>query len=336
MNTEAIRAFCQHSKELIYLNEEARDRARTAQEERRAAQAVLKEVLLSGKQESIEQGYIVSSGGATYRVRTRQVKPAPPRPTSSNIEPILKLWENPVAVQSALEAFSGLEPAAALVAFLLEAVAPKIPEKEEVKWKVEVTPYKPKGNSTEDDDVPPAPPQGTNVDELVETLLRARESCQTLLKETKEARQIIEHKRDEAAEEVFPLLQALPTEKKVQKINLRDRDGNAEAFYLRVKPPLKPKPKRISVMDYKAALRTAAEDTVKRFCIDGFRLPSTASTREFGEQFCATLKETLATKEAIALEKASTSKGVKQRIALDRVRSARSTLVSSQKQSNTN
>ena len=338
LGTGAILAFCQCSKELSALNEDARERMRVVREERKATQAVLREVLLSGGDELVDsRGYVVSCGGITYRVRPRQVKPTAPRPTSDNVESVLQLWEDSSVVKAALESFSGLEPAAALVSFVLEVVNAKTSKKQpdgdnNAKWKVEVTPYRPKGEKvkggeSKDDDPPPPPPQGTNVDELVDTLLRARESCQTMLKETKEVREAIEVKRDEAAEEVLPQLQALPTEKKVQKINLRDSAGNSEAFYLRVKPPLKPRlTKRIGVADYKAALRTAAEDTVKRFCLDGFRLPTLGSTREFGEQFCSTLQEMLAAKEHAAMEKAikKNNNSAKQRIALDRVRSARS------------
>jgi len=327
LGTGALKAFCQSSRELASLKEDARGRSRAAIEEKKAAQAVLKEVLLSGGGDpaQIERGYVVSSGGATYRVRPRRVKPAPPRPTAANIEPVLRLWEDPKDAEQALASYSGLEPASALVSFVLEGVCAKTPPPEEVKWKVEVAPYRAKGDA---EDAPPPPPEGTNVDELVDTLLQARESCLALSKETKELRQAVERRRDEAAEEVLPQLQALPTEKKVQKINLRDSAGNTEAFYLRVKPPLKPRPRRISATDYKSALKAAAEDTVKRFSLDSFRLAAIGSTREFGEQFCATLQETLAAKELIAMQAAvekSGESGARQRIALDRVRrSARS------------
>jgi len=323
LGTGALRAFCQTSRELAALAGDARDRSRTVLEEKRAAQAVLKEVLLSGADPTlVERGYAVSSGGATYRVRPRRVKPQPARPTAANVEPVLKLWEDPEAVKASLESFSGLEPAAALVSFVIEATAAQAPPTHETKWKVEVIPYRPKGDA---EDGPPAPPDGTNVSELVDTLLQARVASLALSKETKEARQAIEEKRDAAAEEVLPQLEALPMEKKVQKIILRDTAGNTEAFFLRIKPPLKPRPKRISVGDYKAALRAAAEDTVKRFCVDAFRLPSAASTREFGEQLCDALRQTLAVKEAAAMEAAcACGEEAKQRIALDRVRSARS------------
>jgi hypothetical protein len=323
LGTRALRTFCQTSRELAALAGDARDRSRAVLEEKRAAQAVLKEVLLSSADPAlVERGYAVSSGGATYRVRPRRVKPPTVRPTAVNVEPVLKLWEDPEAVKASLESFSGLDPATALVSFVIEAVATQAPPTKEPKWKVEVIPYRPKGDA---EDGPPAPPDGTNVDELVDTLLRARVTSLALSKETKELRQVIEEKRDAAAEEVLPQLEALPTEKKVQKINLRDTAGNTEAFYLRIKPPLKPRPKRISMVDYKAALRAAAEDTVKRFCVDAFRLPSAASTKEFGEQLCTALQQTLAVKEAATMEAAcACGEQAKQRIALDRVRSARS------------
>ena len=321
VGTEALRTFCQTSRELAALAEDTRGRSRSVQEEKRAAQAVLKEVLLSGDDPAlVERGYAVSCGGTTYRVRPRRVKPAVPRPSAANVEPVLKLWDDPEAVKAALESFSGLEPAAALVSFVIEAVGAQAPpEEKEPKWKVEVTPYRPKGDA---EDGPPPPPEGKNVDELVDTLLQAREASLALSKEAKESRQAIEERRDAAAEEVLPQLMALPSERKVQKINLRDSAGNTEAFYLRVKPPLKSRPKRLSVAEYKAALRAAAEDAVKRFCIDALRLPAAASTREFGEQLCETLRQTLAAKEATAAQ--GKDEEPRQRIALDRVRSARS------------
>jgi hypothetical protein len=321
--TGALRTFCQTSRELAALSEDTRDRSRAVQEEKRAAQAVLKEVLLSGGDLALaERGYAVACGGTTYRVRPRRVKPPVPRPCAANIEPVLKLWDDPDTVRASLESFSGLDPAAALVSFIIEAVGTQAPPAEkEPKWMVEVTPYRPKGDA---EDGPPAPPEGTNVDELVGTLLQAREASLALSKEAKESRQAIEERRDAAAEEVLPQLMALPTEKKVQKINLRDSEGNTEAFYLRVKPPLKARPKRLSVVEYKAALRSAAEDAVRRFCIDALRLPATASTRDFGEQLCETLRQTLTAREAAAAVGHTADEQPRQRIALDRVRSARS------------
>jgi hypothetical protein len=317
LGTGALRTFCQTSRELTALSEDTRKRSRAVQEEKRAAQAVLKELLLSGGDSALaERGYAVAFGGTTYRVRPRRVKPPVPRPRAANIDPVLKLWDDTDAVRASLESFSGLDPAAALVSFIIEAVGAQAPLAE-AKWKVEVTPYRPKGDA---EDGPPAPPEGTNVDELVNTLLQARETSLALSKEAKESRQAIEERRDAAAEEVLPQLMALPTEKKVQKINLRDSEGNTEAFYLRVKPPLKARPKRLSVVEYKAALRAATEDTVRRFCIDALRLPATASTREFGEQLCETLRQTLAAREVTA----AVDEQPRQRIALDRVRSARS------------
>jgi hypothetical protein len=319
LGTGALRTFCQTSRDLAALSEEKRHRSRAVQEEKRAAQAVLKELLLSSGDVALaERGYAVACGGTTYRVRPRRVKPPVPRPCAANVKPVLKLWDDPDTVRASLESFSGLDPVAALVSFIIEAVGTQAPPAEP-KWKVEVTPYRPKGDA---EDGPPAPPEGTNVDELVDTLIQAREASLALSKEVKASRQAIEARRDAAAEEVLPQLMALPTEKKVQKINLRDSEGNTEAFYLRVKPPLKARQKRLSVVDYKAALRSATEDAVRRFCIDSLRLSATASTREFGEQLCETLRQTLAVKEAAAA--GGHDEQPRQRIALDRVRSARS------------
>lgn len=317
----ALRTFCQSSRDLASLAEETKKRSKAVMEEKRAAQSVLKELLLSGSDHAlVARGWTVSVKGATYRVRPRQVKPVAPRATSSNAEPVLRLWENSDTVREALEKFSGLDPAAALVSYIMEASLGSRNNSAEEKWTVEVAPYRHKGDA---EDGPPAPPEGTNVEELVETLLRSRASCLELSNESKEVRQAIQERRDAAAEEVLDHLKALPTEKKVQKINLKDSNGNSEAFYLRIKPPLKPRPKRLSASDYKAALRQAAEDVVKRFCVDSFRLPSTACTREFGENLCETLRDVLALKEKKALEAAMQKEGARQRIALDRVRAER-------------
>lgn len=323
----AIKVFCQCSRDIAALSQEALRQGRALQEQKRAAQAVLTEVLTSGGQdgrpsEEKLKGYIVSCNGDTYRVRPREVPPPAQRPTSSNLTAIKQIWEDPERVKDALQSLSGLEPTMALVSFLVDAMAAKqatAAASTTKKWKIEVVPYRPKGDA-DDGAPPPAAPAGTNIDELVETLLRARETHQVLRNECKEAKRAAEQKREEAAELVIPQLRSLPTEKKVQKINLKDSEGNTEAFYLRLKPPLKPKLRRVSAKEYRVLLRAAADDTIKRFCLDSFQLAERASTPEFGEVFCATLKELLASKESAVGSAQETGGEQKQRIALDRVR----------------
>jgi hypothetical protein len=322
--SEAIRNFCVAWRELGALQEATRTRTRDSGLTKNAAQTVLKEYMLSMGSSASELGYSSSVNGTTYRCRLKRVKPSAPRVTSASVDEILKIWDDPAGIEARLILEVGLDPASALVSLVMDHLASPSKEtlgedassstqnNQEIKWKLDLAPYRSKGDGA---DAPPSAPAGAPIDELAATLISAMEISSQASKEAKEIRKSLQDKIDIAADQVLPELQALPSEKKVQKVSLKDSNGNTEAYYLRVKPPMKMKFKKIAVSAYKKILKTQAEETISRFCVDAFRAPSMLARREFGEELCASLKKILLEFESVPMTNDSGP-----RIALDRVR----------------
>lgn len=308
-----LRDFCVAWRGLKQLQDASRLKNREAVLTKNAAQSVLQDYMLSSGI-STAIGYTASVDGATYRVRLRPAKVQSPKSTSSSsVDKLLKLWEDPSALEERLSQDVGLDPVAALVSLVLESMSEAAAAAAtDPKLRLEVLPYKCKDGGA---DAPPIPPEGAPVNDLVSTIVTIRDRTLRSGKEDREVRKTLEEKRDTAAEEVLPELQSLPSEKKVQKLNLHDAEGNCEAFYLRLKAPAKIQFKKVTATIYKKLLKSTAEETINRFCITAFNAPSALSRREFGESLCEALKTHL--KE---LEITPNPGKSGPRIALDRVR----------------
>lgn len=317
MASAAVRDFCLAAKETVALKEAARLKIKVVSEQKRASQAVLQELLSSEKVGP--DGYVTTHDGITYRVRLRSKSTVvPPKTATSAAERILELWEDQNALTDLLMEKSGIDPAAAVVDYILAHTA----RTEQKSERLEVIPYRPKAEEGTENAPIPAP-SGSGIEELVATYVAAREEASSIARESKEKRKPLEERSSDAEERLLLELDALPAGRKMQRVNLRDSDGQAESYYLRIKPARKKTgPPLLGIKNYRAAVKAAVDDVLTRFCVDAYRAPTIVPRLEFGQELSETLRravEELAAQRAADVTAAPLA--APRRVALDRVRS---------------
>jgi hypothetical protein len=304
--SDALKDFCRASRELDSLQEATRTQTRELGVAKTSATTVLRDSLIAQGDAGL-LGYLAQCDGKAYRVRLRPIKPAPPKISSGSMDEILKLWDAPLEIERRLGEELALDQVACIVTLVLQALSTQC----ETKFRVDVRPH----TCKEEENSLLAPPETLHVEELVHTLIHSREKSAVISKEAKECRSQIIERRDTAAEVVLPQLQALPSERKVQKLNLRDAAGATEAFYIRIKPPRKQALKKVSAAVCKKILKVTIENTLARFAMDTFEAPAGVARREFGEELCNSLREAFLEQEAQCAPELGET-----RISLDRVR----------------
>lgn len=318
MASAAVRDFCLAAKETVALKEAARLKSKVVSEQKRASQAVLQELLSSDKVGP--DGYVTTHDGTAYRVRLRSKSTvAPPKTATSAAERILELWEDQNALTDLLMEKSGIDPAAAVVDYILAHTA----RTEQKSERLEVIPYRPKAEEEGTENAPIPAPSGSGIEELVATYVAAREEASSIARENKEKRKPLEERWSDAEERLLLELDALPAGRKMQRVNLRDSDGQAESYYLRIKPARKKTgPPLLGIKSYRAAVKAAVDDVLTRFCVDAYRAPTIVPRPEFGQELSETLRKAV---EELAAQRAAdvtaATLAAPRRVALDKVRS---------------
>lgn len=319
MASAAVRDFCIAAKEVVAIKEAARTRSKSVLEQKKSAHAVLEELLTGCSPGDATGGYLATTcNGSTYRVRLRpKTCTTPPKNAEAAAERVLELWNNQDALTDLLAQSGSMDPSSVLVDYILSHTS-KINQKTQV---LEVTPYRPKAEQ-EIENAPRPAPAGSGIEELLSSYVLAKEEASSILRECKEKRKNLEERWSDAEERLIGELDALPADKKIQKVNLRDSDGHAESYYLRVKPARKQSAKSLlGIKSYRAVLKSAVDDVITRFCADPFRAPSIVPRIEFGQALSDSLRrlvdELVTSKTAEATALAATAP---RRVALDRVR----------------
>lgn len=313
MISTAVRDFCIATREATVLKEEARLRCREANQQKAASKVILQELL----QGATPQGYVTAAhDGTAYRVRLRtKTLSAPPKTADAAAQRILELWEqHSEDLEKHLTESGGVDPAGAIVEYVIQNTTRRQISTGQQKQLLEVLPYKPKVQEGTEEAPPPAP---VGVEELVASYVTAKAEASNISKEAKENRRPLEEKCIEAQEKLLEELDSLPEGRAMQRVNLRDSEGNTESFYIRVKPPRKTSGPVLGIKAYRAALKAAVEDVVTRFCVDSYRAPTIVPRAEFGQELSEAVKKTV---ESVVVAKPV---DVKRRVAFDRVKKTR-------------
>jgi len=289
--TDAVQIFCSASRELAQLRDKARSDLHEVREAKKAAQAVLLE-LHDGNEAVCE----LPEGTFCLRVKTTTTRPAQPLGV---IDRMTAFWEEGAAAawRSDLERDPSLDPFDALVDRIIDHAWPPAV----VRRALDLRPAK--ASSARLQDLPTAPATSA---ELVANIVAAKTLVAEQMSNVKEDKKRLIETLQAAESRVIPELAQLPSGV-VRKVSF----DNDEAFFLRLKPPRKPPPKKVSCAKVrkhlKALLAERASLPSREAVIDRLADPN------FG---VALLRDTLAHFEEGAPEIDATP-----RVAMDRLRS---------------
>jgi hypothetical protein len=319
MASAAVRDFCLAAKESVVLKEEAKLRCKSATDQKKASQAILQELLMLATENVGSNGYVSSHDGNAYRVRLcSKSTVAPPKNATSAAERILELWEDQSSLADSIMQNSGLDPADAVIDYVLKHTT----RVEQKKDRLEVIPYRPKANEEGSENMPTPAPGGSGIDELVSTYMTAKIEASSIVKESKEKRKSVEERCTDAEERLLSELDALPAGRKMQRVNLRDSEGQAESYYLRIKTAKKKASSPlIGMKNYRSAVKAAVGDVLAKFCVDSYLAPTIVPRPEFGQELSETLRRTV--DDVVSQRnsnKAAATLLAPRRVALDRVR----------------
>lgn len=239
---DAVQVYCATARELTQLQEKARADLRDVREAKKAAQAVLLE-LHDGDEAVCE----LPEGTFCVRVKTSVTRP--PQPVSI-LEQMEAFWEDAAcaAWQAELERDPALDP---IDAFVERVVALSWPEPV-VKRALDLRPAK--GSAARLQDLPAAPATST---ELVANVVAAKAFVAEQMTRVKEDKKRLAEALATAERSVVPELAQLPSGV-VRKVSF----GEEEAFFLRLKPPRKAPPMKVSCAKVRKRLKALLAERV--------------------------------------------------------------------------
>lgn len=223
---DAVQVYCSTARELTQLRDKARADLREVRETKKAAQAVLLE-LHDGTESVCE----LPEGTFCVRVKTTTTRPSQPLGV---LEQMRTFWEEGAAAawRNELERDPSLDPVDALVDAIIEHAWP-VPV---VRRALDLRPAK--ASAARLQDLPPAPPASA---ELVANIVAAKALVMAKMTSVKEDKKRLVETLAAAESRVVPELAQLPSGM-VRKVSF----GDEEAFFLRLKPPRKTPPTRVS------------------------------------------------------------------------------------------
>jgi hypothetical protein len=275
--SDGVQAYCAATRQLAHIQRKTKEELHEIRETKKAANALLLE--LQTEEEMVAK---LEEGCFCVRVKVSHKRP------SQSIEILQKMedfWESGAVQQWREAAVSDptADPIATLVDAAIGAVWPPMLERRTLEIK------KAKETSARVQDLPEAPPQNAP---LLTSIVEAKRVMSERLAAVREDKKKLVEQCKEAEQKIIPELAKLP-EGYIRRVNLRDAAGCDESFYLRLKPPRKKPPLKLTSKKVEQAMKAVLEERATSSCrqdvIDRLASPG------FGIAMCRDLAELLMT-----------------------------------------
>jgi len=290
---DVLHSFCSASRQLAELQQKTKDELREIRDVRKAANALLLELLT--EEEMVAR---LPEGCFSVRVKVQHKRPAQGVAVLQKMEEFwqsdgLDDWRRRVAEEPELD------PIDSFIEAVLDCAWPAAVQKRTLEIR------KVKESSARVQDLPEAPLQNAP---LLSSIVDAKKVMADRLVLVREDKKKLQERCKEAEQKILPELAQLP-EGYIRRVDLKDANGADEAFYMRLKPARKRPPKKFSCQKLGGAMKSLLEE----------RAPSTGRQalvdRLSSPRFGATLCQDLAAALTSAAEPLS-----QPRVALDRLR----------------
>jgi hypothetical protein len=266
--TEGVQAYCAATRQLAEIQRKTKEDLQEIRDAKKAANALLLE--LQTEEEMVAR---LEEGCFCVRVKVSQRRPTQCMDILQKME---EYWES-----GRVEEWKELaardpdrDPIESLIDAAIGSVWPPALEKRSLEIK------KAKETSARVQDLPEAPPQNNP---LLSSVVEAKRIMSERLASVREDKKQLEEQRKESERKIIPELSKLP-DGYIRKVNLRDKSGCDESFYLRLKPPRKKPPIKISCkkveQTMKSLLEERATSTSRQEVIDRIASPA------FGVTLC--------------------------------------------------
>ena len=291
---DGVQAYCSATRQLEAIERKSKEDLQEVRDARKAANALLLEL-------QTEEEMVARLQEGCFCIR---VKVSHKRPTQSMdiLQKMEDFWESGQADDWKRRIAN--EPERDPIVSLIEAVIgvswPPPLEKRSLEIK------RAKETSARVQDLPAAPAQNSP---LLASVVEAKRIMSERLAAVRDDKKKLKEQRQEAEKKIIPELAQLP-EGYIRKVNLRDASGGEESFYLRLKPPRKRPPPKVSDKKVEKTMRLILEERAPTACRQAL-IDHLASPR-CGVQLCRDV--------ASSLSEAGEGDAPAPRIKLDRLR----------------
>lgn len=292
--SDGVQVYCSSARQLEQLQRKAKEDLQEVREARKAANALLLE--LQTEEEMVAR---LQEGCFCVRVKVTHRRPTQSMDVLQKME---DFWESGQAAawKRQTEANPECDPVASLIDAVIVAAWPPPLEKRSLEIK------RAKETSARVQDLPEAPAQNSP---LLASVVEAKRIMSERLEAIREDKKKLKEQCQEAEQRIIPELAQLP-DGYIRKVNLRDATGGEESFYLRLKPPRKRPPPKVSDKKVGKAMKLMLEERApsasRQDLIDRIASP------RFGVQLCRDV--------ACTLGEADAGEALGPRIKLDRLR----------------